>query len=220
MQSIYAQSGVAGLWRGAASLPCTGHNNDAVQVRRDRWRGSVSAALFSCPRTHRYTHQKPFDSTDAAQCKQFVEARLGLSGVAVYLSSSMLAGFLVACAMSPFDVISVRWHCTACGPIDRGSLYNQPAPVPGAAPFYRGWTDCGAGAHLPGPSHAAQCSRPSAPRAWQASTRRERAQAAPTPDAAQGFWPVYFRIGPHTILTFMLWEQLIRLEERWQDDRR
>ena len=43
---------------------------------------------------------------------------------------------------------------------------------------------------------------------------------APTPDAAQGFWPVYFRIGPHTILTFMLWEQLIRLEERWQDDRR
>ena len=31
----------------------------------------------------------------------------------------------------------------------------------------------------------------------------------------QGFWSVYMRNAPHNLFTFVLWEQLIALEERW-----
>jgi hypothetical protein len=33
----------------------------------------------------------------------------------------------------------------------------------------------------------------------------------------QGFWPVYFRIGPHTILTFMFYEKLLSLVDDYYD---
>jgi hypothetical protein len=43
----------------------------------------------------------------------------------------------------------------------------------------------------------------------------------PSPSAllslcAQGFWPMYLRLAPHTILTFVFLERLLEAVEAWK----
>lgn len=145
LKGIYIHSGITGLWRGATGSIARLGVGSAVQL------------------------------STYSQCKAFAQEKFKSDGIAVHIASSMAAGFLVSCAMAPFDTISVR-------------LYNQPAVgSPFQKPYYAGWFDC--------------------------VYKTYRAEGFT--GFYKGFWPVYFRIGPHTILTFLFWEELIKLEEKF-----
>ncbi|XP_015683561.1 solute carrier family 25 member 35 [Protobothrops mucrosquamatus] len=142
---IHKEHGVLGLWRGAIS-----------SVPRVMVGSSTQLSTFSFSKQF-FNHLEVFPK----------ESWL------IALCSGMTSSFMVAIAMTPFDVASTR-------------LYNQPVGPDGQGMMYKGLLDC-------------------------------LAKIIQT----EGFWGAYkgvgasyFRIGPHTILSLLFWDQIRQVNFR------
>ncbi|XP_070810518.1 solute carrier family 25 member 35 [Pituophis catenifer annectens] len=143
---IHKEHGVLGLWRGAIS-----------SVPRVMVGSSTQLCTFSFSKQF-------FNNLEIFPKDSWLIA----------LSAGMTSSFVVAIAMTPFDVASTR-------------LYNQPVGPDGQGMMYKGLLDC------------------------LAKTIR-----------MEGFWGAfkgvgasYFRIGPHTILSLLFWDQIRQVNFRW-----
>ena len=89
--------------------------------------------------------------------------------------------------MSPFDTVSVR-------------LYNQPAAAEGAAAYYTGFFDCIRKTYASEGVLGFYKGYVKTGAQQSASSRLGR------------FFPVWLRIAPHTVITFIVWEKLLAWE--------
>ena len=102
-------------------------------------------------------------------------------------------------------------------------LYNQPVdPATGKGKYYKNWFDAFAktakaegiaGVYkVRAPARGDARGRCEAKRAGRldvcALWQRSRVAPPPSPLCLQGVGALYFRIGPHTVLTFVFWEKL------------
>ncbi|XP_026576321.1 solute carrier family 25 member 35 isoform X1 [Pseudonaja textilis] len=145
LSGIHKEHGVLGLWRGAIS-----------SVPRVMVGSSTQLSTFSFSKQF-------FNNLEIFPKDSWLIA----------LCAGMTSSFVVAIAMTPFDVASTR-------------LYNQPIGPDGQGMMYKGLLDC-----------LAQIIR------------------------TEGFWGAYkgvgasyFRIGPHTILSLLFWDQIRQVNFR------
>ncbi|KAI8582446.1 hypothetical protein K450DRAFT_170819 [Umbelopsis ramanniana AG] len=139
LSSIWKLEGVRGLYRGCDAAMARAGVGSAVQLP-----------------TYDYS-------------KRFLKARFNMvEGTSLHFAASMICGFLVCCAMNPFDVISTRMYNQKVDPVTRvGVLYKNPV-------------DC----------------------------LVKMVQTEGVGGLYKGFAAHYLRIGPHTMLMFVFYEQL------------
>eukprot|EP00049_Salpingoeca_infusionum_P026558 m.26368 g.26368 ORF g.26368 m.26368 type:complete len:308 (-) comp8820_c0_seq3:822-1745(-) len=118
-RSIYSQSGIRGLWRGATGA-----------IPRLAIGSSIQLSMYG-------------------ECKHFVLNTSGLSdGFAVHVLASLGAGLFVAWGMNPFDVITTRLYNQPVDPVTgKGKFYKSYADCmkktftkEGIRGFYKGVT--------------------------------------------------------------------------------
>ncbi|KAM3589680.1 Mitochondrial oxaloacetate carrier protein [Umbelopsis sp. WA50703] len=139
LSSIFSREGVRGLYRGCDAAMARAGVGSAVQLP-----------------TYDYS-------------KRFLKSRFGMvEGTSLHFAASMICGFLVCCAMNPFDVISTRMYNQKVDPVTKiGVLYKNPV-------------DC----------------------------LVKMVQTEGVGGLYKGFAAHYLRIGPHTMLMFVFYEQL------------
>ncbi|GAB5592597.1 Mitochondrial oxaloacetate carrier protein [Umbelopsis nana] len=98
LSSIWKREGVRGLYRGCDAAMARAGVGSAVQLP-----------------TYDYS-------------KRFLKSRFGMAeGTGLHFAASMICGFLVCCAMNPFDVISTRMYNQKVDPVTKvGVLYKNP----------------------------------------------------------------------------------------------
>lgn len=98
LSSIWKREGVRGLYRGCDAAMARAGVGSAVQLP-----------------TYDYS-------------KRFLKTRFNMAeGTGLHFAASMICGFLVCCAMNPFDVISTRMYNQKVDPVTKvGVLYKNP----------------------------------------------------------------------------------------------
>src|SRR5690606_17769117 len=115
-------------------------------------------------------------------CKRLVlSTKLFDDNIYAHFSASLVSGFMVVFAMNPFDVVSTRLYNEKLQ-VNNASQYCPHCPQGGKGVYHTGTFDC-----------------------FFKTVRAEGLYGT-----YKGFWAHYFRAGPHTILTFVFFEQLRR----------
>ncbi|KAL7977696.1 hypothetical protein Chor_009645 [Crotalus horridus] len=159
---IHKEHGVLGLWRGAIS-----------SVPRVMVGSSTQLSTFSFSKqffNHLEVRWVPVQES-------LFEKVFPKESWLIALCAGMTSSFMVAIAMTPFDVASTR-------------LYNQPVGPDGQGMMYKGLLDCLA----------------------------KIIQTEGFWGAYKGMGASYFRIGPHTILSLLFWDQIRQVNLRWPQE--
>jgi len=165
LKSIYAQHGVLGLYRGISSALPRVVVASAVQL-------STFETSLGKPKQGfiEIDQNLDFPVITFPNLAEFVRSsNLAMSQnrwTSAFLAS-LVSGILVAIAMAPFDLMSIRFYNQGVDAQGRGQLYNSVFDCgrkiyqkEGLRGFYKGWT------------------------------------------------ANYFRLGPHTLLSLVFWDQL------------